>query len=139
MDMACGLISDAAWVSEDLARLFGSVCYKIRKHSATSKIAVKSPALLLGGSRKVFPYGKGYVGDIKSQGALQLLQECCLDDRNSLDGANKNRSGSHDTCKHRSLRIGPHRHYYKSLKLPFEQKLKYVPPDFYVLTVWNHC
>ncbi|XP_073391427.1 uncharacterized protein [Physcomitrium patens] len=129
VDMVCGLISDAAWVSEDLARLFGSVCYKIRKHSsssdsATTKIVVKSPSPLLGSSRKVFPCGKSYVGDIKSQGALQLLQEYCSDERDCSEDADKNKSDSHGRCKHGSLGIGPHRHYYKSLKLPFEQKLK---------------
>lgn len=112
VEMACGPISDTTWLSEDLVRLFGSVCCKIRKHSsssnsATSKMVVKPPALI-GGSRKVFPYGRSQICDIRSQGALQLLQEYCSDDRGL--------SGSYDVRKHRALDVGPHRHHYKALK-----------------------
>ena len=119
VDMACAPIADASWLSDDLARLFGTVCSKIRRHSsdpATNKVVAKPPVPLLGGSQRVSSFGRSQSFDIRSQGGLQLLQEYCSDELDLLD--------SYDVRKHRTENAGPHRHYYKAIKLPLEQKLK---------------
>lgn len=121
VDMACGPIADASWLSEDLARLFGTVCSKIRRHSspsepAASKMVAKPPVPPLGSSQRVASFGRSQSFDIRSQGGLQLLEECCSDGMDLLD--------SYDVRKHRTANLGPHRHYYKAIKLPLEQKLK---------------
>ncbi|KAG0605827.1 hypothetical protein M758_9G090700 [Ceratodon purpureus] len=119
--MACAPIADASWLSDDLARLFGTVCSKIRRHSsssdpATNKMVAKPPMSLLGGSQRVSSFGRSQSFDIRSQGGLQLLEEFCSDEMDVLD--------SYDARKHRTANSGPHRHYYKAIKLPLEQKLK---------------
>lgn len=119
--MACGPIADASWLSEDLAKLFGTVCSKIRRHSSPSdpvatKIVAKPPVPPLGSSQRVSSFGRSQSFDIRSQGGLQLLEEYCSDGMDMLD--------SYDVRKHRTADLGPHRHYYKAIKLPLEQKLK---------------
>jgi hypothetical protein len=121
VDMACGPIADASWLSDDLARLFGTVCSKIRRQSpspdsATNKVVAKPPIPLLGGSQRVSSFGRSQSFDIRSQGGLQLLEEYCSDEMDVLD--------SYDVRKHGTADVGPHRHYYKAIKLPLEQKLK---------------
>lgn len=119
--MACGPISDASWLPEDLAKLFGTVCSKIRRHSSPSetvaaKMVAKPPVPPLGNSQRVPSFGRSQSFDIRSQGGLQLLEEYCSDGMDLVY--------SYDVRKHRSATVGPHRHYYKAIKLPLEEKLK---------------
>lgn len=121
VDMACGPIADASWLSDDLTRLFGTVCSKIRRQSsstdsATNKMVAKPPLPLVGGSQRVSSFGRSQSFDIRSQECLQLLEEYCSDGIDVLDPS--------EVRKHRTANAGPHRHYYKAIKLPPEQKLK---------------
>lgn len=119
VDMACGPIADASWLPDDLAKLFGIVCSKIRRQSSdppATKMVAKPLVPPLGNSQRVSSFGRSRSFDIRSQGGLQLLEEYCSDGMNLLD--------SYDVRKHRSANIGPHRHYYKAIKPPLEQKLK---------------
>lgn len=118
VDMACAPISDASWLSEDLAKLLGTVCSKIRRHSPSpdAKVVAKPPVSVLGSSRRTDSFGRSQSFDIRSHEGLQLLEEFCSDDISLSD--------SHGVHKHRTTNLGPHRHYYKALKLPLEQNLK---------------
>jgi hypothetical protein len=107
VDMACGPIADASWLSDDQSP---------SPDSATNKVVAKPPIPLLGGSQRVSSFGRSQSFDIRSQGGLQLLEEYCSDEMDVLD--------SYDVRKHGTADVGPHRHYYKAIKLPLEQKLK---------------
>lgn len=111
--------TDAAGLSGDLTRLLGTICSKIRRPSSasiTTQIVIKPPLPLSGGPQG---FQRSQSFDIRSSASLKLLLECCTDDLSLLDSsaAHKDR---------RTEGLGPHRHYYKPIRLPLEQKLKYV-------------
>lgn len=111
MDISCAPISDASWLPEDLTKLFGTVCSRIRRHSSlpSTKMVAKPPVAALGSSQRIDSFRSCGSFDIRSVEGLQILQEYCSDDMNLVD--------CNDVRKHRATNVGPHRHHYKALRL----------------------
>lgn len=111
VDISCAPISDASWLPEDLTKLFGTVCSRIRRHSSlpSTKMVAKPPVAALGSSQRIDSFRSCGSFDIRSVEGLQILQEYCSDDMNLVD--------CNDVRKHRATNVGPHRHHYKALRL----------------------
>jgi hypothetical protein len=129
--MSCSPMADATWLSEDIARLVGTFCSKLRRStsisdslitSTTTTTTVPKTAIAVGsrGSEGFHNHQRSQSFDMKSSASLRMLQDFCCPEDESLDKSNP--YGVYHPHKTRDL--GPHRHYYKPIRRPLELKLK---------------
>ncbi|KAH8965533.1 hypothetical protein BDL97_04G123300 [Sphagnum fallax] len=120
--MLCSPIADAAWLTEDLARLLGTFCSKLRQSasitdSLTTSPVPKTPVAFGRGSERFPEHQRNQFFDIRSSASLKMLQDCCTNDMDKTNSYGLNHP-------RKTMDLGPHRHYYKSITTPLEQKLK---------------
>jgi hypothetical protein len=120
--MLCSPIADAAWLTEDLARLLGTFCSKLRQSasitdSLTTSPVPKTPVAFGRGSERFPDHQRNQFFDIRSSASLKMLQDCCTNDMDKTNSYGLNNP-------RKTMDLGPHRHYYKSITTPLEQKLK---------------